>query len=125
MEAFLVSTGIVALAEMGDKTQLLALVLAARFRAPIPIILGILLSTLANHFIAGAVGHWLTALFSPTTLSWILAACFLAMAIWILIPDKLDDDESSAIKSLAPLSPLLLLSFSLKWVIKLKSQQLC
>ncbi|UYZ83986.1 TMEM165/GDT1 family protein [Entomomonas sp. E2T0] len=102
MEAFLVSTGIVALAEMGDKTQLLALVLAARFRAPIPIILGILLSTLANHFIAGAVGHWLTALFSPTTLSWILAACFLAMAIWILIPDKLDDDESSAIKKFGP-----------------------
>ncbi len=102
MEAFLVSTGIVALAEMGDKTQLLALVLAARFRRPVPIILGIFLSTLANHFVAGAIGHWLTALLSPQVLSWILAVCFLAMAIWILIPDKLDDDENSFGKKYGP-----------------------
>lgn len=102
MEAFLVSTGIVALAEMGDKTQLLALVLAARFRKPVPIILGILLSTLANHFMAGAIGSWLTVLLSPTALSWILAGCFLAMAIWILIPDKLDEEDTSFVKKCGP-----------------------
>lgn len=102
MEAFFVSTGIVALAEMGDKTQLLALLLAARFRAPIPIILGILLSTLANHFLAAAVGQWITSLLSPAILSWVLAICFLGMAIWILIPDKLDDEENSAIKKFGP-----------------------
>lgn len=102
MEAFLVSTGVVALAEMGDKTQLLALLLAARFRRPIPIILGILFSTLANHFMAGFVGHWVTRFFSEVTLMWILAACFVAMAIWILVPDKLDDDNESALKKYGP-----------------------
>ena len=74
MEAFLVSTGIVALAEMGDKTQLLALVLAARFRKPWPIVLGIFVATLANHAMAGALGAWITTLLSPQTLRWILAA---------------------------------------------------
>ena len=91
MEAFLVSTGIVALAEMGDKTQLLALVLAARFKKPWPIVLGILVATIANHAMAGALGAWVTSMVSPQTLRWILGASFLAMAVWMLIPDKLDD----------------------------------
>lgn len=94
MEAFLVSSGIVALAEMGDKTQLLTLVLAARFRKPWPIVLGIFVATLANHAMAGAVGAWVTTLLSPQTLRWILAASFFALALWMLIPDKLDDDEA-------------------------------
>jgi putative Ca2+/H+ antiporter (TMEM165/GDT1 family) len=94
IEAFLVTTGIVALAEIGDKTQLLAFMLAARFRKPIPIIAGILIATLLNHAGAAAVGSWITTLVSPDTLRWILAVSFLAMAIWILIPDKLDDEET-------------------------------
>ena len=93
MEAFLVSTGLVALAEMGDKTQLLSLVLAARFRKPWPIIWGILVATLVNHAMAGAVGSFITTLLSPEVLRWVLAASFLAMAVWMLIPDKLDEDE--------------------------------
>lgn len=92
MEAFLLSTGIVALAEMGDKTQLLALVLAARFRKPWPIVLGIFVATLANHAIAGGLGAWVTTLIGPQVLRWILGASFLAMAAWMLMPDKLDDD---------------------------------
>lgn len=96
MEAFLVSTGIVALAEIGDKTQLLAFVLAARFRRPWPIILGILLATLANHALAGAVGTWITTWLSPMTLRWVLGLSFLAMAVWILIPDQIDTDESTS-----------------------------
>ncbi|MFZ1235370.1 MAG: TMEM165/GDT1 family protein [Thiofilum sp.] len=94
LEAFLVSTGIVALAEMGDKTQLLSLVLAAKFRRPIPIILGILVATLLNHALAGAVGAWLTTLLGPDALRWILGLSFLAMAVWIMIPDQLDDGEA-------------------------------
>ena len=92
MEAFLVSTGIVALAEMGDKTQILALLLAARFRKPWPIILGMFVSTIANHAMAGALGAWITTQLSPQVLRWILGASFIAMAVWMLIPDKLDDD---------------------------------
>ena len=95
MEAFLVSTGIVALAEMGDKTQLLALVLAARFRKPWPIVLGIFVATVANHAMAGALGAWITTLLSPQTLRWILSASFLALAAWMLIPDKLDDGDTA------------------------------
>ena len=94
MEAFLVATGIVALAEMGDKTQLLALVLAARFRKPWPIVLGIFAATIVNHALAGAVGTWVTHWLGPTTLRWILGGSFIAMAIWMLIPDKLDDEET-------------------------------
>lgn len=94
MEAFFVSTAIVALAEMGDKTQLLALVLAARFRKPWPIVLGILVATLVNHGLAGAVGAWVTTFIGPQMLRWILGASFIAMAVWMLIPDKLDDDET-------------------------------
>jgi len=93
MDAFLVSTGIVALAEIGDKTQLLALVLAARFRRPLPIILGILVATLANHALAGAAGAWISALIGPTAMRWILGLSFIAMAVWTLIPDKIDDTE--------------------------------
>ena len=95
MDAFLISTGIVALAEMGDKTQLLSLVLAARFRKPWPIVLGILVATLANHALAGAVGSWVTTLLGPTALRWVLGLSFIAMAVWMLIPDKLDDDEGN------------------------------
>ena len=93
MEAFLVSTGLVALAEMGDKTQLMSLVLAARYRKPWPIVWGILVATLVNHAMAGAVGSFITTLLSPEVLRWVLAASFLAMAVWMLIPDKLDEDE--------------------------------
>jgi putative Ca2+/H+ antiporter (TMEM165/GDT1 family) len=91
IEAFLVSTGIVALAEMGDKTQLLSLVLAARFRKPLPIALGILAATLLNHGLAGAAGAWVTSVLGPDTLRWVLAGSFIAMALWMLIPDKLDE----------------------------------
>ncbi len=94
LEAFLISTGIVALAEMGDKTQLLALVLAARFRKPWPIVAGILVATLANHAAAGAVGAWIQTQIGPSVLRIGLGISFLAMAGWMLIPDKLDDDAS-------------------------------
>ena len=96
MEAFLISTGIVALAEMGDKTQLLSLVLAARFRKPWPIVLGILVATLANHAMAGALGSWVTTMLGPNALRWVLGLSFIAMAVWMLIPDKLDDHEGDA-----------------------------
>ncbi len=94
MEAFLISTGIVALAEMGDKTQLLSLVLAARFRKPWPIVLGILVATVVNHALAGALGAWVTQMVGPQMLRWGLGVSFLAMAVWMLIPDKLDDDDT-------------------------------
>ncbi|MBK6961514.1 MAG: TMEM165/GDT1 family protein [Gammaproteobacteria bacterium] len=94
MEAFLVATGIVALAEIGDKTQLLAFILAAKFRKPAPIIAGILLATLVNHGVAGALGAWITALMSPATLRWVLGISFLGMAVWTLIPDKFDERDS-------------------------------
>ena len=96
MEAFLVSTGIVALAEMGDKTQLLALILAVRFRKPWPIVLGILVATIANHAMAGALGAWVTTLLGPDVLRWVLGISFIAMAAWMLIPDKIDDDDTGA-----------------------------
>lgn len=94
MEAFLISTGIVALAEMGDKTQLLSLVLAAKFRKPWPIILGILIATLLNHALAGGLGAWLTSVLGSQALRWILGLGFLAMAVWMLIPDQLDEDDA-------------------------------
>jgi putative Ca2+/H+ antiporter (TMEM165/GDT1 family) len=94
MEAFLISTGIVALAEIGDKTQLLALVLAARFRKPVPIIFGILVATLVNHAMAGAAGAWIAAAIGPTAMRWILGLSFIAMAIWTLKPDELDDEAA-------------------------------
>jgi putative Ca2+/H+ antiporter (TMEM165/GDT1 family) len=98
MEAFLVSTGVVALGEMGDKTQLLAILLAAKFRRPVPIVLGIVVATLVNHTIAGAVGGWLAAAFGANVLRWVIGLSFLGMAGWMLIPDKLDDDESTALR---------------------------
>ncbi len=95
MEALFVSTGVVALAEMGDKTQLLAFLLAARFKKPLPIILGILAATIINHGMAGALGAWIAATLSPDILRWVLGLSFIAMAIWTLIPDKIDDKESN------------------------------
>jgi putative Ca2+/H+ antiporter (TMEM165/GDT1 family) len=94
MEAFLISTGIVALAEIGDKTQLLAFILAAKFRKPVPIILGILLATIANHAFAGALGAWITSLVAPATMRWILGFSFIAMALWTLVPDKFEEDDA-------------------------------
>ncbi|GAB3503337.1 TMEM165/GDT1 family protein [Curvibacter fontanus] len=96
MEAFLISTGLVALAEMGDKTQLLALLLAIRFRKPWPIVAGILVATLFNHALAGAVGTWVTTVLGPVWLRWILGLSFLVMAVWMLIPDKIDEDAGGA-----------------------------
>jgi putative Ca2+/H+ antiporter (TMEM165/GDT1 family) len=98
VEAFLVSTGVVALGEMGDKTQLLALLLAARFKRPLPIILGILVATLVNHAMAGAVGGWVAQALGPNLLRWVIGGSFLAMAVWMLIPDKIDDDEGTGIE---------------------------
>jgi len=97
VEAFLVSTGIVSLAEIGDKTQLLALVLAARFRRPWPIVWGILAATILNHALAGAVGHLVSGYLSDTILHVIVAISFIAVAAWTLIPDKLDDEDTAAI----------------------------
>ena len=94
MDAFLVSTGIVALAEMGDKTQLLALILAARFRRPWPIVLGIFTATVANHALAGALGAWVTTVLGPDVLRWVLGASFIAMALWMLVPDHMEDEET-------------------------------
>jgi putative Ca2+/H+ antiporter (TMEM165/GDT1 family) len=94
MEAFLISTGIVALAEIGDKTQLLAFILAAKFRKPVPIIVGILVATIANHAFAGALGSWITSMIAPETMRWVLGLSFIAMAIWTLIPDKFDEDDA-------------------------------
>jgi putative Ca2+/H+ antiporter (TMEM165/GDT1 family) len=93
MEAFLISTGIVALAEIGDKTQLLSLVLAARFRQPWPVLGGILVATVANHALAGFAGAWITTLVEPDTLQVVLGISFLLMAAWMLVPDKLDADD--------------------------------
>ena len=95
MYEFLLSTAIVALAEMGDKTQLLALLLAARFRKPIPILIAILLATVVNHGISAALGQWITTVLSPEILMWILAIGFIAMAAWMLVPDELDDESGS------------------------------
>jgi Ca2+/H+ antiporter, TMEM165/GDT1 family len=94
MEAFVISTSVVALAEIGDKTQLLALILAAKFRRPLPILLAILAATLANHAFAGAIGAWLTRFLGPDILRWVLGVSFLAMAIWTLIPDKFDESDA-------------------------------
>lgn len=98
MEAFLISTGVVALAEIGDKTQLLAFILAARFKKPVPIVLGILCATLVNHGLAGALGAWITATVSPQILRWVLGASFIGMAVWTLIPDAVEEDEAKAVR---------------------------
>jgi putative Ca2+/H+ antiporter (TMEM165/GDT1 family) len=100
MDAFLVSILVVAVGEIGDKTQLLALVLAARFRRPLPIVLGILVATLANHALAGALGAWLRALVPPAALRWLVAASFLAVALWALRPDKIDERQDKEQRNL-------------------------
>jgi putative Ca2+/H+ antiporter (TMEM165/GDT1 family) len=94
MHSLLISTGVVALAEMGDKTQLLAFILAARFKKPIPIVLGILAATIINHSLAGALGAWITSIVNPEMLRWVLGASFVGMAIWTLIPDKIEEEET-------------------------------
>jgi Ca2+/H+ antiporter, TMEM165/GDT1 family len=100
MEALYISTGVVALAEMGDKTQLLAFILAARFKKPVPIILGILCATLVNHGLAGALGAWITSVVSPDTMRWVLGLSFIAMAVWTLIPDKIEEEETQVAQKL-------------------------
>ncbi|QWA31780.1 MULTISPECIES: TMEM165/GDT1 family protein [Pseudomonas] len=111
MESLLVPTAIVALAEIGDKTQLLALILAARFRKPWPIIAGIVAATLANHAAAGAVGAWVSSFFTESVLHWILAASFTATALWTLVPDKMDDEESSNARRFGPFVTTLIAFF--------------
>ena len=100
MEALLISTGVVALAEIGDKTQLLAFILAARFRKPVPIILGILFATLLNHGLAGALGAWITSVVDREVLRWVLGVSFLAMAVWTMIPDKIEEEEAQVAQRL-------------------------
>ena len=94
MDAFLISTGVVALAEIGDKTQLLAFILATRFKKPIPIIAGILMATLVNPGLAGALGAWITAMVDPFIMQWVLGVSFIAMAVWTLIPDNIEEEET-------------------------------
>ena len=98
MEALLVSTGVVALAEIGDKTQLLALLLAARFKKPAPIVLGILCATIVNHGLAGAAGAWIMSTIEPVVLRWVLGLSFIGMAVWTMIPDKIESEESLAVR---------------------------
>lgn len=100
LESLLISIGVVALAEIGDKTQLLAFLLAARFKKPFPIIGGILAATIVNHGLAGAVGAWITATVSPSVLRWVLGVSFLAMAAWTLIPDEIEQDEAKLAKGM-------------------------
>jgi Ca2+/H+ antiporter, TMEM165/GDT1 family len=100
MEALYISTGVIALAEMGDKTQLLAFILAARFKKPIPIILGILLATLVNHGMAGVFGAWITSVVSPDAMRWVLGLSFMGMAVWTLIPDKIEEEETQVAQKL-------------------------
>lgn len=100
MEALLTSTGVVALAEIGDKTQLLAFVLAARFKKPLPIIAAIFCATLVNHGLAGALGAWITSVLTPEVLRWVVGVSFLGMAIWTMIPDKIEEEETQVANQL-------------------------
>jgi putative Ca2+/H+ antiporter (TMEM165/GDT1 family) len=100
MEALFISTGVVALAEIGDKTQLLAFILAARFRKPLPIIAGILCATLVNHSLAGALGAWTVTVVSPEVMRWVLGLSFIGMAVWTMIPDKIEEEETRVAKRL-------------------------
>jgi len=95
MQAFLVSTGLVALAEIGDKTQILSLILAARYRRPVPIVLGVLTATLASHAAAGGIGTWLGSVLDPSLLNWFVVASFVLMAGWVLLPDKFSEEQVS------------------------------
>jgi putative Ca2+/H+ antiporter (TMEM165/GDT1 family) len=111
MQALMVSAGAVTLAEVGDKTQLLAFILAARFKKPVPILLGILMATLINHGLAGAFGAWITTLIDPQWLRWILGGSFLAMAVWILIPDSIDEEETLSLKTMGVFTTTLVTFF--------------
>lgn len=95
MEAFIISIGVVALGEMGDKTQLLAFLLAAKFKRPVPIILGILTATVANHTAAGALGSWIAAQLGHDILRWVIGLGFIAMAAWMLVPDQVDEETAN------------------------------
>lgn len=111
MEALFVSTGVVALAEIGDKTQLLAFILAARFKKPLPIIAGILCATIVNHGLAGVLGAWITTTVSPEILRWILGTSFIGMAIWTMIPDKIEEEETQVAKKLGVFGATLITFF--------------
>ncbi len=111
LESLLISTGVIALAEIGDKTQLLAFLLAARFKKPVPIILGILIATIFNHGLAGALGSWVTQAVSPETLRWILGASFIGMAIWTLIPDEIEEEETKIANKLGVFGATLITFF--------------
>ena len=111
MEAFLISTGVVALAEIGDKTQLLAFILAARFKKPLPIIAGILCATLVNHGLAGALGAWITSVVSPEVMRWVLGLSFIGMAIWTMIPDKIEEEETQVARRLGVFGATLITFF--------------
>jgi Ca2+/H+ antiporter, TMEM165/GDT1 family len=109
--ALFVSTGVVALAEVGDKTQLLALILAARFKKPLPIVAGILCATLFNHGLAGALGAWITVAVSPAVLRWALGVSFVGMALWTLRPDEIEEDEARVAGKLGVFGATLLTFF--------------
>lgn len=111
MEAFLISIGVVALAEIGDKTQLLAFILAARFKRPLPIIAGILCATLVNHGLAGALGTWITSVVSPEVMRWVLGLSFIGMAIWTMIPDKIEEEETQVARHLGVFGATLITFF--------------
>jgi putative Ca2+/H+ antiporter (TMEM165/GDT1 family) len=111
MESLLVSTGVVALAEIGDKTQLLAFILAARFKKPLPIIAGILIATLVNHGLAGALGAWITTTVSPEVLRWALGLSFIGMAIWTMIPDEIEEEETKVARRLGVFGATLITFF--------------
>jgi putative Ca2+/H+ antiporter (TMEM165/GDT1 family) len=111
MEALLISTGVVALAEIGDKTQLLAFILAARFKKPLPIIAGILCATLVNHGLAGALGAWITTVVSPEVMRWVLGLSFIGMAVWTMIPDKIEEEETRVAKRLGVFGATLITFF--------------
>lgn len=111
MESLFISAGLVALAEVGDKTQLLAFLLAARFKKPVPIIAGILVATLFNHGLAGALGAWITSTLSPDLLGWILGLSFIGMAVWTLIPDKIEEEEAQIARRLGVFGATLITFF--------------
>lgn len=111
MEAFFTSAFSVALSELGDKTQLLAILLVCRFRKPIPIILGMIIATVANHLLAGYIGELIANWVSPQWIHWIVAASFFAVAIWMLVPDKIDDGDETKKFNYGPFLTTLVLFF--------------
>lgn len=111
MESLIVSTGVVALAEVGDKTQLLAFILAARFKKPIPILAGILCATVVNHGLAGALGAWISSMSSPGVLRWVLGISFIGMALWTLLPDRIEEGETQVAQRFGVFGATLLMFF--------------